>query len=510
MKLGAATQRAWFGWAEAPRLGLADYAAMLWTDRLLVLSVGAAICALGLVAALAAPRVYTARAELLVRLGPEYVYQPTAGGPGAGATPDMQAVVNAEMRMMGSGAVVRGAIERVGLAAVYPDLARASGSDARRLAAAELAFTENLSIETAPQTPSIALAFDHRDAEIAARALNALIDAYLDHRREVLVGGDYAALFEQSADTNARAVEASGALAAFLTEHEIGDFESEQAALSQRAADIETQALDAQMRRREAEARAAALRARLQAEPEEIQLYSESDARRELVEAQLEREQLLSRYQEDAMPLREVDRRIGQLQSFLATGDPASLTRRGVNPVRQELAGQLYTAEAEGRAQAGRERALTQQREEVRERLRRMQALEPRFRQLQRERSILDTSAQAFASRAEDARSRTAMLGRATDNITAVERASPPTRGQSLRWPIMIVTVLIAGVVAVAAGLSRGLMRRSFPTPGSAERTLGAPVLAVIPRDGAAPAPKSRPPRPAKGKPALTLVEGGV
>jgi polysaccharide biosynthesis protein PslE len=270
--------------------------------------------------------------------------------------------------------------------------------------------------------------------------------------------------------------------------------------------------LDAQTRRREAEARAGALTGQMRAEPEQIELYAESDARRDLVEAQMERERLLSRYQPDAMPVREVDRRIAQLEQFLAGGDPPSVTRRGANPVRQDIATQLYGVQAEARAQRGRETALTQQRTEVRERIRTMQVLEPRFRQLQRDRSVLDTNAQTFATRAEEARARSQLLGRATDNITPVEQASVPTQGKSLRWPIMIVTLLIAGIVAFAAGLSRGLLRRSFPTPSSASRALDAPVLAVMPR--AAPVKAAKPARAAKpdkkGKPQLSVVEGGA
>src|SRR5690606_23746961 len=117
----AARARPSFGWAETPRLSAADILAMLWSERALVLSVGAAICALGLIAAILSPKAYTARTELLVRMGDEYVYQPTTGGAGAGATPDMQAVVNAEMRLIGSGAVVRRAIEAVGLENLYPE-----------------------------------------------------------------------------------------------------------------------------------------------------------------------------------------------------------------------------------------------------------------------------------------------------------------------------------------------------------------------------------------------------
>lgn len=511
----ARTQRAWFGWGEAQKLNLADIAAMLWAERFVVLAVGGAICALGLVAALAAPKTYTARSELLVRLGQEYVYQPTAGGAGAGATPDMATVVNAEMRMIASGSVIRSAIESVGLETLYPQIAAGVGSDARKLAAAERAFAQHLTVETAPQTPAIGLSFEHRSPQVAAAALNALVEQYLEHRREVLVGGEYEALSSQTTDLGTRAAAASEALAAFLTQHQIGDFESELAALAARAGDVETQLLDAQTRRREAEARAASLNGRYRDEPAEISLYTESDARRELVAAQMERQQLLSRYQEDALPVREVDRRIAQLEGFLAGGDPPSITRRGANPVRQEIAGQLFATEAEARALRGREQALTQQRQEVRERLRQMQALEPQFRQLQRERTILETNVQNFATRAEDARARSQMLGRATDNISPVERAAVPTQGKSLRWPIMLLTILIAGIVALAAGLSRGLMRRSFPTPSSAARALNTPVLAVMPRQETpkrkrAQKQKSAAAAPEKQKPALTLVEGGA
>jgi uncharacterized protein involved in exopolysaccharide biosynthesis len=469
-----------FGWAEAPRVDFADCIAMLWAERVIVASVGGAILALGLLAALLAPRAYTARAELLVRLGEEYVYRPNANG-AAGPAQEMQAVVNAEMRMIASGSVVRAAIGEVGLARLYPDVARSGQSDARKLATAERAFVQHLKIETAPQTPSIALSFEHANATIAAGALNALLGQYLKRRRDVLVGGEYEVFSAQTAGIGQRAVAASAALSAFLTENGIGDFESELAALAKRAGDIETQLLDAQTSKREAEARAAALRGQMESEPEQIELYSESDARRDLVAAQLERERLLSRYQEDALPVREVDRRIAQLQGFLSGGDPASVTRRGINPVRQDVTSQLYAMQAEARAQRGREAALTQQREEVRARLRKMQAIEPQFRQLQRERSVLEATAQTFASRAEDARSREEVLARSSNDISAVERATPPAQGKSWRWPIMLVSAALAIVLAAAAGLARAFLRGAFPTSASAARTLGAPVLAIVP-----------------------------
>ena len=60
------TSRAWFDWANVRPTGVADVAGMLWAERALVLGLGGVICALGLVAALAAPKAYAARAELMV------------------------------------------------------------------------------------------------------------------------------------------------------------------------------------------------------------------------------------------------------------------------------------------------------------------------------------------------------------------------------------------------------------------------------------------------------------
>jgi uncharacterized protein involved in exopolysaccharide biosynthesis len=238
--------------------------------------------------------------------------------------------------------------------------------------------------------------------------------------------------------------------------------------------------LDAQASEQEAEGRASALRARYNGEPAVIELYTESDARRQLVQLQVEREQALSQFQDDAPPVRELDRRIQQLQTFLEDGDPASLTRRGPNPVRQDIASQLFRAESDARAQTGREAALTSQQSEIRDRLRLMQGLEPQFQQLQREKTILEQTASSLATRAEETRSFGRLLGAGVEAISPMERAVAPAQGQSLRVPIALATLLLAMILSVAAGLGRGLMRRNFPTPESAARTLNAPVLAVV------------------------------
>ncbi len=479
------------GWAALPKLGWADLVAMLWAERKIVLIVGAVIGALALCVALISPKHYEARGELLVRIGQEYVYQPTMGANGGGAAPDIETIVNGEIQMLRSEEVARRTLRRLGAATLYPDLRGAP--PARREALAVKAFSEALGVGSSPRTPTIALSFKHKNAELAARALNTLVNEYLAYRRDVLVGGETDALSRQAGDFDVRVQTANQALTQFLTANNVGDFESEMTSLAQRIGDVSAQLLDAQSKRREAEGRAAALRARYQAEPAETELYSESDARRALVNLQVEREQLLARYQADAPPVREIDRRISQLTTYLADGDPPSLTRRGLNPIRQDIASQLYTVEAEARAQRARETELQAQSTALRDRLRTLQQLEPTYRQLARSRTILEQTAQSFASRAEESRAFNELLGRSTDNISVVQRAEPPAQGKSLRMPIALVGALLAGLAAIAAGLGRAILRRNFPTPSAAARTLGVPVLGAMPAAKAAPKAEAKP-----------------
>ena len=74
-----------------------------------------------------------------------------------------------------------------------------------------------------------------------------------------------------------------------------------------------------------------------------------------------------------------------------------------------------------------------------------------------------------------------------------VQRAEPPAQGKSLRMPIALAGALLAGLAAIAAGLGRAILRRNFPTPSAAARTLGVPVLGAMPAAKAAPKAEAKP-----------------
>mgnify|MGYP006864764224 CR=1 FL=1 len=83
-----------------------------------------------------------------------------------------------------------------------------------------------------------------------------------------------------------------------------------------------------------------------------------------------------------------------------------------------------------------------------------------------------------------EARADSALVAAGADNVTVIARAEAPTRGKSLKAPLLAAVFLFAGFTALCVGLLRVFTHRGFATPASTGRTLEMPVLAVAPVKG--------------------------
>src|SRR4051812_23844017 len=104
--LGASAKRpvtsASSGRSGRPAFVLADVPALLWRERLLMLTVFAVLFVLGIFTAFSLKTTYPAYSSVLVRLGQEYVYEPRAGDAGRGAVPAADAVIQSELEILNS------------------------------------------------------------------------------------------------------------------------------------------------------------------------------------------------------------------------------------------------------------------------------------------------------------------------------------------------------------------------------------------------------------------------
>ena len=93
------------------------------------------------------------------------------------------------------------------------------------------------------------------------------------------------------------------------------------------------------------------------------------------------------------------------------------------------------------------------------------------------DRDVLQSSVRDFTVRQRQDQAARQIASETNDNIRIVDRATPTTRGKSLRKPVVALAFLFGLFSALCAGLVRMFLRPGLPTRASAQRTLDLPVL---------------------------------
>ena len=423
------------------RFALSDLPILLWRERGLILAVFLAVLAIGLVAAFAMKTNYQTHSSLLVRLEPGHGYEPRSGE-NSELAPSSDQLLQSELEILGTGQLPLRVVERLGLSRTYRELAasaaKAAPADRRRFVAQAAALIENnLRIESTPGSPVVRLRFSHEDPKAGALILNTLLEEYLIYRRSVLLAPNSEALDQQRRLFQARLAQADSAYQDFLVSNKIGDFVAEKTALSALQAQIEQQKYETDVQLQDRVGRLAALDAQLGDVAREVRLHRD------------------------------------------VTSGPreATRTRTGINPVYQALQTEKIQLAADVAALKRAHAALVEQVGQLTERRLRLAGLEPRFRELSLGRDVLQASVRDLTVREEQGRAAQEVALLANDSIRIVQRAAPATRGVSLRWPVIGLTLLLASLAALGAGLARMLMRPGLPTAQVASRTLDLPIL---------------------------------
>jgi uncharacterized protein involved in exopolysaccharide biosynthesis len=476
------------GAASRPRFAAADVVLLLWRERFVMLSVFLGVAALGLGVALMLKTSYPAHSSLLIRLGQEYVYEPRVGDAGRGVTPDSDSVIQSEVEIMGSAQLKERVIDKLGIGRLFPSMAgryeRAGLPDQQKMMAQAVAAMEKgLKISSAPGTPVVRLEYDDTDAQNAALVLNTLLDEYLAYRRTILLDPT-APLDAQRRSFEARLEQADEAYQNFLGSNNIGDFESEKTSLAQLMGSLQQQKYAADEQLQQRQARLAALEAQAAQVTPEIGLYHDVDhvAQDKLTDLKVQRAGLLGRYRPDAAPVKALDVQIAEMERSIAQGhvQGEGSRRLGVNPVFQTLQTDRIQLTAEVAALQRSAETLADQIAQVTDRQLRLDALEPQYQGLARDRDVLSTNVHDFTVKEEQTQAADAMARQSNDNISVVERAVTPVAGKSLKRPVALLGLFLGLFAALCVGLLRIFLREGFPTPGSASRTLALPVLASV------------------------------
>jgi uncharacterized protein involved in exopolysaccharide biosynthesis len=475
------------GWASRPRYALGDFVTLLWRDRNLMLGVFLALFLVGVVAAVLMKTHYPAQSSILVRLGQEYVYEPTLGDAARGAIPTTDQLVQSEVEILASADLKRRVIQSLGMGRVFPSRADAfqDATPEKRQTLMNQAITamgSNLKVDTAPDTPVVRLTYSDTDASRAALVLNALLDQYLAFRGTVLDDASGPYLDQQLDQFQRRLADTDSAYQAFLATNGIDDFEAEKASLNSLETSLTDENYRVQARLKEISGRLGEMGRQEGRIAPVIDLYHDTNpaASDKLLQLQIDRQDLLARYKPDAQPVRDLDAHIARLQALQAQGaaNTAGVRRSGVNPVYQTFQTEQIQLQAEGASLKERQSALTDQLAQIGSRRQKLNELEPQFLDFTRDRDLLQAEIKSLVQKKQETQAAQSISRKSNDNIRIVARPTPPTSGKSLRLPVLALSFLFAAFTALCVGLGRIFLIRGFPTPSSAARTLELPVLA--------------------------------
>lgn len=470
-----------------PRYGFLDVVGLLFRELLLMIVIFLTVFAIGAAAVLTLKKSYTANASVYAGVGSEYVYQPRVGVVERGQPLEADAVAQSEAAILGSLEVKRRAVRALGADVILGEGAR--GTAAEKESAALKVLDAGLGVGVTAGSAIISVTYAADDPARAAQVLNAIVDQYLLQRRAVFSDRSTPAIAAQREAFEEDLAEADDAYEAFMQSNNIGDFATAKATLAATYQTVFAETLSVRAQLSQASQRLATLETQLARQPAEVVLQQDLNisAQDQILQLRTQREVLLSRYTPDAQPVRDIEQQIADLQAYVATGTTVGPkeVRTGPSVIFTEIETARINAAADRDALSARLSVLNGQLGQLRARQAELTRLESTNANLAGNREVLTANIRDFQQRESAARADSALVAAGADNVTVIERAEAPTKGTSLKAPLLALAFLFAAFTALCVGLLRVFTRRGYTTPASTGRTLDMPVLAVAPMKAA-------------------------
>ena len=479
--------------ASAPTPTMRDLLAVLFRQRRLGFSSFAAVSLAVVLYGVLAPS-YQAHMKVLVRRG--RVDAPVTPTPTPSPMFQREEVteeeLNSQVELLRDDEILRTVVLAAGLSrgSWYERLLKSD--DETRLARAVRRMTHRLRVEPMRKTNLIEVAYSSSDPEQAAAVLHFLAAVYLARQQRVHRPSGEFEFFEQQVVQSRR-----GLLDA---EFHLMDFTSDQGVVSaaqerdmelQKLSDAEANNRQTQVAIAETAQRIRGLQAKLQSLPERaITEIRNSDnpqlsekMKSKLLELQLKRTELLTKFQPSYRLVEEVDQQIAETKDSIAGEEKSPLREQTSNQdsnhewVKSELIKaqvELGTLEAHGRA-------ASIQVAGYRETAQKLGGNAIRQGELLGELKAAEEKYLLYVNKREEARIEDALDQGGILNVAIAEEPRVPALPARAAWVFGLVGVVLGGTMGTSLAFAADYLNQGFRTPDEVTAYLGTPVLASLP-----------------------------
>jgi len=486
----------------------------LCKDRRRIASIAGVIFLLSVIAAILVPPTYTAQASLLVLPSPEYTYRPEAGTSAiGGAVLERDAIINSEIDILTSTSLLKLVVQTVGLGRLYPSYLTSNPLTLlrSRLETAEVALglrgkispvtdpvdlaTLKLSRQIGASTDKFAsvinVTFRHRDPQVAADVLTALVDAYTVKRQAIYTDTE-SSLFSQQAENLRKQLDsATGAYAEFEARNGISNFNAQldimlhhKGVLSQDLGQTESSIA-------EIKNRLSSIREQMISVPSQIVQYSENDNVTRLENMHTKLENLRQKETEYAHHYQNSNRQLEELRAQITDTETEinqvknekhpTMVRTGHSEAHAALEVDRVRAEADLSAAQARWTADRHQIDEISENIASLNANKVALEELERQKNLLETSYDSAVKILYQRQMVENIAAEKAPNVRLVQEPEPPIEHSPIRLIIVACGLFASMIAAATTALMSQWLRHGFLSPEELERSLGCPVLASIP-----------------------------
>ncbi|MBV9340194.1 MAG: hypothetical protein JO159_04805 [Acidobacteria bacterium] len=368
------------------------------------------------------------------------------------------------------------------------------GQEPERIAKAVARLQKELQIEAVKKSNLIQVTYRASDPQLAARVLRSLDDAYIQKSLSVHRPPGRFEFFDQETERYRKnLVAAEAQLKAFSSEEsgvaphvarditlqKLGEFH---ASLQQIRAEIAA-----------SERRIGTLESQATGTPERLttQTRTIDDAqvlqglKNTLMNLELKRTELLTKYQPDYPLVQEVDKQLADTRASIGAEESKPLREETTdeNPTYSWINQELAKAKAERSALQARAVSIQNSVSAYAAKARDLEQKGIVQGDLLREVKTDEDNYLLYQRKREEARMTDALDRTHIFNVAIAEQPSVPTLPTNSRWLVILVGILLATVVSLMTAFTLEFLDPSFRTPSEVVTELQIPVLASIPKE---------------------------
>jgi uncharacterized protein involved in exopolysaccharide biosynthesis len=365
----------------------------------------------------------------------------------------------------------------------------------QKVARAVLRLEKDLKVEPIKLTNLISVTYRAKDPQLAAKVLNSLANLYLEkHLAMHRAPGQFEFFHQQAEDYRKALATAEEKLTSFSLEHGVVDPTLERDINVRKLAEFEAETKGAQAIIAETRQRIRTLESQLSALPnrETTQVRTSDNPqlmqtlKSKLLDLELKRTDLLSKFEPTYRPVQEVEQQIAQTSAAIAAAEKAPLRDETTDrdPTYDAMRSELAKAKTELAATEARAAAMSSLIRNYREQNVDLSRKEQLHNDMQRTAKADEENYLLYLRKEEEARISDALDRQRFSNVVVAEPAAVPFQPQG-RWMLVVVLgTLFAGFASAMAGIVADRWDPSFRTPGEVETFLGVPVVAAFPKNG--------------------------